>query len=293
LVEVIESGGFGRAAKRLGIAKSLISRRIARMEADLGTPLLSRTTRGINPTEAGLELKARGERILAEIEDAREALGRSRGVLGRLRLSVPLFFGIRYVAPVLVDLARRHPKLEMDVSYSNRLVDLIGERFDAAIRIGVLEDSSLVARRIAPVHPVLVASPEYLKRHGRPRSPDDLASHECLTNLLAPNWVFQAGKRLISIRPQGRLQSDSGQAIVHWAIEGLGIGAAPSFVVSDAIESGRLEPLLLDYTMPGGGVHVVRAPGRYVSGKVRVLTDALVERFGGEPVWEQWRSMRG
>src|SRR5215213_5636241 len=177
-VEVVESGGFGRAAARLGISKSMVSRRVARMEADLGTRLLSRTTRGIAPTEAGLDLKARGERILAELEDAREAVARHGGeIVGRLRLSVSLAFGVRHVAPVLAELAKQHPRLEMDVYYSDRIVDLIGERFDAAIRIGTLKESTLVARRIAPVRSVIVASPDYLARKGHPKSPSDLAAH--------------------------------------------------------------------------------------------------------------------
>src|SRR5919202_4644540 len=241
-VEVVESGGFSRASRRLGISKSMVSRRIARLEADLGARLLSRTTRGLSPTEAGLEFKARGERILAELDAARDAVARQGGaVVGRLRLSVPLSFGVRHVAPVLAELARRHPRLEMDVSYSDRIVDLIAERFDAAIRIGVLEDSSLVARRIAPVRALLVASPDYLARNGRPSTPGDLAGHECLiyTGMAQPEWVFRAGKRTISVRPQGRLRSDIGDAILQWALEGLGICIAPTFLASDAVESGR------------------------------------------------------
>jgi DNA-binding transcriptional LysR family regulator len=288
-VEVVESGGFGRAARRLGVSKSIVSRRIARLEADLGARLLSRTTRGISPTEAGLEFKARSERILAELDEAREAVAQQGGgVVGRLRVSVPLSFGVRHVAPVLAELAVRHPRLEMDVSYSDRFVDLIGERFDAAIRIGTLKDSSLVARRIAPVRSVIVASPDYLARKGRPKSPSNLAAHECLiyTGRAVPDWQFRVGKRWISIRPEGRLRSDSGEAILRWVIAGLGIADAPSFLVSDAVESGALEPLLLDYPMPEHGLHVVRPPGAYVPGKVRVLIDALVERFGGEPDWD-------
>jgi DNA-binding transcriptional LysR family regulator len=290
LVEVVESGGFNRAAKRLGVSKSIVSRRIARLETELGTRLLSRTTRGISPTEAGLEFKARSERILAELAEAREAAAQqSGGVVGRLRLSAPLSFGVRHVAPVLAEIAQRHPGLEMDISYSDRIVDLIGERFDAAIRIGRLQDSSLVARRIAPVRPVLAASRDYLARHGRPSAPRDLAGHECLiyTGSTVADWQFRAGKRSISIRPQGRLWSDSGEAILQWAIAGLGITDGPSFLISDAIESGRLEPLLLDYTRPEYGIYIVRPPGSYVPGKVRVLIDTLVERFGGEPHWDR------
>ena len=141
-VEVVESGGFNRAAARLGISKSIVSRKIAKMESELGIQLLSRTTRGISPTEAGLEFKARSERILAEFEEAREALAQHRGeVVGRLRVSMPLSFGVRQVAPVLAALAESHPRLEIDVSFSDRIVDLIEGRFDAAIRIGTLRDS--------------------------------------------------------------------------------------------------------------------------------------------------------
>jgi DNA-binding transcriptional LysR family regulator len=286
----VESGGFNRAAKRLGVSKSIVSRRIGRLEAELNTRLLSRTTRGISPTEAGLELKARSERILSELEEAREAVAQQSGaVVGRLRLSVPLSFGVRHVAPVLAEMAQRHPRLELDVSYSDRLVDLIAERFDAAVRIGILKDSSLVARRLAPVRSVLVASPDYLARNGRPSTPSDLAGHECLiyTGRTVAEWQFRAGKRLISIRPEGRLRSDSGEAILQCAIAGLGIAEGPSFLVSDAIESGTLEPLLLDYATPEHGIYVVRPPGSYVPGKVRLLIDTLVARFGGEPDWDR------
>jgi DNA-binding transcriptional LysR family regulator len=193
------------------------------------------------------------------------------------------------VAPVLAAMAQRHPRLELDVSYSDRIVDLIGERFDAAIRIGTLPDSSLVARRIAPVRSVLVASPDYLARNGRPTTPADLAVHQCLiyTGRRVVDWQFLIGKRSISIRPEGRLRSDSGEAILQWAIAGLGITEQPSFLAADAIERGALEPLLTDYARPENGIYVLRPPGAYVPGKVRVLIDTLVEHFGREPHWDR------
>ncbi|MDW6025780.1 LysR family transcriptional regulator [Mesorhizobium sp. BAC0120] len=289
-VEVVESGGFNRAAKRLGVSKSIVSRRIARMESELGTRLLSRTTRGISPTEAGLEFKLRSERILAEFDEAREAVAQQAGeVAGRLRLSVPLSFGVRHIAPVLAELAKHHPRLELDVSYSDRLVDLIAERFDVAVRIGRLRDSSLVARRIAPVRSVVIASPDYLGRKGRPSAPGDLMGHDCLiyTGGIASDWQFRSGKRTISVRPNGRLRSDSGEAIMQWAIAGLGIAEVPTFIASDAIESGALEPLLSDYPTLEYGVYAVRPPGSYVPGKVRILIDTLVERFAGLPRWDR------
>jgi DNA-binding transcriptional LysR family regulator len=297
-VEVVDSGGFNRAAKRMGVSKSIVSRRIARMEADLGTRLISRTTRGISPTEPGLEFKLRADRILAELDEAREAVAQQAGeVAGRLRLSAPLVFGVRHLAPVLGELARKHPRLELDVSYSDRLVDLIGERFDAAVRIGTLRDSSLVARRIAPVRAVVVASPDYVSRRSAPKTPEDLLDHECLiyTGRLSADWEYRVGKRLVAVRPSGRLRTDNGEAMVAWAIAGLGIAEAPSFLVSDALEAGALVPLLQDYPGPETAIHVVRPPGSHVPGKVRVLIDTLVERFGGIPSWDRclMREQRG
>ncbi len=288
-VAVIDSGGFGRAAAQLGISKSMVSRRIAKIEDDLRARLISRTTRGISPTDAGLDFKARCERIVADFDEARAVVAEHGGeVVGRLRISAPLSFGARYVAPVLSELARRHPRLEIDASFIDQLVDISGERFDAAIRIGALRDSSLVARRIGPARGVVVASPAYLARKGRPRGPDDLANHEFLltSGRSGIDLRFRTGKRWVSVRANGRLQTDNSEALVSWAIEGLGILAAPSFLVSDAIEAGKLEPLLVDHPMEDVAIYVVRPPGANPPRKVRVLIDAIVERFGGNPGWD-------
>ena len=275
---------------RLGISKSIVSRRVASLEAELGTRLLARTTHGVSPTEAGLEFKARSDRILGELEEARDALAHSQGeAVGRLRLSAPIAFGVRHLAPLLATLAERHPRLEIDLSLSDRLVDLVAERFDVAVRMGSLEDSSLVGRRIAPVRAGLVASTAYLAAHGRPQAPSDLVHHECLDYTTRNNadWTFRSGKRWISVRPRSRLRSDNGEAILQWAIAGHGIAAAPTFLLSDAIESGAVEPILLDYPMPEYGLHVVRPSGPHVPGKVRVFVDAVAAAFGGEPVWDR------
>lgn len=287
-IAVAETGGFGRAAQNLGLAKSVVSRRISRLEADLGTRLLSRTTRGVAATEAGLEFKARGERILADLVAAREAVAEASGVAGRLRLSMPLTFGSRHVAPVLGELARLHPRLEIDVEASDRFVDLIGERFDAAIRIGTLKDSSLVARRIAPIHAAVVASPAYLAQMGRPESPLDLGQHQCLlyTGTSSPDWTFRVGKRRVAVRPTGRLRSDNGDTLLEWAKAGLGIVVLPTFIASDSIRDGSLVPVLWEFPLQEHALYVVRPPGAYVPGKVRVLIDLLVARFGGTPYWD-------
>jgi DNA-binding transcriptional LysR family regulator len=288
-IAVVETGGFGRAGRSLGLSKSIVSRRIARLEEDLGTRLLSRTTRGVAPTEAGIEFKARGERILADLVEAREAVAQQAGgVAGRLRLSMPLGFGIRHVAPVLAELAARHPRLELDVEATDRRVDLIGERFDAAIRLGTLKDSSLVARKIAPIYTSVLASPDFMARHGSPASPLELGQYECLVHSGAttPDWTFRINRRWVPVRPNGRLRSDSGETLMQWAIAGHGIVALPNFMASEAIQSGKLVHVLREYPMPEQGFFVVRPPGAYVPGKVRVLIDLLVERFGGEPYWD-------
>lgn len=288
-VEALESGGINRAAERLGTSKSMVSRRIARLEADLGVRLLNRTARGISPTEAGLELKLRGERILGDIEDAREAIAQQNGGLaGVVRLTAPLSFGTRHVAPVIAELARAFPRLEFDTCFTDRTVDLVGERFDLGVRIGNIRDTSLVARKLAPARGGLFASPDYIAARGRPQTPADLAGHDCLiyTGVSETSWVFRAGKRSFTFVPRGRLRSDSGDVMLRWVIDGLGICLAPTFLASDAVAEGRVEHLLADYALPESGVYVVRPPGPYVPGKVRVVIDALVERFGGEQGWD-------
>ncbi len=286
-VEVLEQGGFGRAAARLGISKSILSRRISAMEADLGVRLLSRTTHGVSATDAGQEFKARSERILAEFADAREAVACEGGAMvGRLRVSAPLSFGVRHVAPVLAGIAERHSRLEIDVSFSDRIVDVVGERFDVAVRIGTLRNSSLVARKVASVHGQLAASPGYLDKRGRPATPDDLMAHDFLiySGSVSPEWTLGSGKRQISFKPSGRLRSDNGEALVEWAVAGLGIVNGPSFLVAREIGNGRLERVLPDYPAPEYGVYVVRPPGSEVSAKVRTLIDGLVDHFARAPL---------
>lgn len=295
-VEVANAGGFGRAAIRLGVSKSIVSRRIGRLEGELGALLFARTTRGVRPTEAGLEFKARAERALADLDEARDAVRREGdGLRGRLRLAVPLEFGLRYVAPMLTEMAVRHPELELDVSYSDRIADLVGEGLDAALRIGALRDSSLVARRIAPVHAAIMASPAYLAAHGTPRQPEDLARHECLiyTSATVREWRFRAGKRWLSVRPQGRLRTDNGEAILDWALAGLGIAALPSFTCGEAIRTGRLVHLLSDYPMPEIALYVVRPPGPYTPRKVRALIDAAIETLAPELMRDPCRNEPG
>jgi DNA-binding transcriptional LysR family regulator len=285
--EVAEAQSFGRAGQRLGLSKSMISRRVARLEAELGTQLLSRTTRGVSVTEAGIEFKERADRVLAELEAARDDLAqRGEEIVGSLRLSAPLSFGMTHLSAVLAELAVRHPKLHLDVSYSDRFVDLIGERYDAAVRIGTLEDSSLVARKIAPIRAALVASPAFLATHGTPVRPEDLDGLSAVTSG-AEVWRFLDGKRTVTVRPEGRFKADNGPAVLAGAAAGLGVAMLPTFLMGPAIDRGEVVPLLLDFPTPPAGLYVVRPPpAAHMSGKVRALTELMLERFGGEPFWD-------
>lgn len=286
-VEVAEAGGFGRAGQRLGLSKSMISRRVARLEGELGAQLLSRTTRGVAVTEAGAEFKDHAERVLAELDAARDALAqRGDEIVGSLRVAAPLSFGMTHLAPVLAELAIRHPKLQVDASYSDRYVDLIGERYDVAVRLGTLEDSSLVARKIAPIKGAVVASPAYLARQGAPQRPEDLIGCEALMQG-SEVWRFRDGRKTITLRPEGRFKADNGQALLAAAVAGLGVAMLPTFLAGPAIERGEIVPLLLDFPIPEAGLYVVRPPpAGHMPGKVRALTELLIERFGGEPYWD-------
>lgn len=287
-VEVVETGGFGSAGRRLSLSKSMVSRRVARLEADLGARLLSRTTRGVAVTDAGLEFKGRAERILAEVEAARDAVAQAGDeIVGLLRVAAPLSFGITHLAPVLAELAARHPRLQVDASYSDRFVDLIGERYDCAVRLSSLEDSSLIARRIAPIHAAIVASPDYLARRGTPQTPEDLLNHDTLVQGTM-SWRFtDTAGRHVTIRPEARLRADNAHALMGAALTGLGVALLPTFLCGSEIETEKLVPLMLDWRLPEAGLYVVRPPPRDPSpGKVRALTDLLLERFGGEPYWD-------
>jgi DNA-binding transcriptional LysR family regulator len=295
-VGVVEAGGFSRAAARLGLAKSIVSRRVARLEASLGgARLLARTTRGVSPTESGAAFHARCVRVLAELDEAREEVaGREAELVGTLRLAAPLSFGIAHLAPALARFAAEHPRLALDVAYSDRMVDLVAERLDAAVRIGALVDSSLVARRLAPVRLVAVASPAYLDRRGVPETPADLARHDCLVYSAGAEgsgggvWRFRTGGRGVAttLRPHGRFRADNGEALVAAALEGLGIAVLPTFLAGGALRSGALVPLLRAFPMPEQGLHVVRPPGGPPPARLRALTDFLLARFGPEPYWD-------
>nr|WP_289852011.1 LysR family transcriptional regulator [Rhizobium sp. SSA_523] len=278
-VEVADAGGVSSAALRLGLSKSMVSRRITQLEAELGVQLLARTTRGIALTEAGATFRDYAARISAELDVARETILPAGELRGRIRVAAPLTFGPTHFAPVLSDMARRHPNLQIDSSYTDRFVDLVGEGFDCAIRVGYLPDSTLVARRIGPIYGALVASPAYIEAHGAPMAPDEITDHEAVFRH-GEIWQFMADDRIVSIRPRGRFVTDNGVSLVAAALDGLGIAYVPHLLVADHVASGGLVPIMTNHPIPPAAIFVVRPPSQYPSRKVRVLTDMLIECFG-------------
>jgi DNA-binding transcriptional LysR family regulator len=278
-VEIADGGGISRAAQRLGVSKSVVSRQLVRIEEALGSQLLSRTTRGAALTEAGAIFREYAARIIGELEAAREAIAPEGALGGLLRIAAPLSGGPVLVAPALAELARRHPLLHIHATYSDRFVDLIAEGFDAAIRIGNLPDSSLIARLIRPMFGMLVASPAYITAKGAPRTLDELADHECLLQGME-SWRFIDRGKTITVHPRGRFKADNGEALMSAALAGLGIAALPDFLIEAHVASGTLAPILTDYPPPEAGIYVVRPPGDFPARKVRVLIDVMLEHCG-------------
>lgn len=277
-VEVADAGGVSPAAQRLGISKSIVSRRLIRLETELGVQLLARTTRGAALTEAGLTFRDHAARACAEIEAAREAILPAGDLRGRLRVAVPLSFGPTHFAPVLAQMAQRHPQLHIHTAYSDRFVDLIAEGFDCAIRVGYLQDSNLIARRVGPLYGKLVASPDYIKAYGSPARPADLVAHQALMQV-TESWQFTDGDGIVTVYPRGRFKADNAVALTAAALTGLGIAWLPDGITEEHVSSGALVQVMTDYPPPPAGIYVIRPPGQHPSRKVRVLTDMLIECF--------------
>ena len=281
-VEVADAGGVSPAARRLGVSKSIVSRRLGRLEAELGVQLLARTTRGASLTEAGLTFRNHAARACAEIDVATETMLPAGELRGRLRIAAPLSFGPTDFAPVLAEMARRHPQLHIHTAYSDRFVDLVAEGFDCAIRVGYLQDSNLIARCVGPLYGKLVASPDYIRVHGSPEAPEELISHEALMQG-TETWQFMDGDAVITVHPRGRFKADNGTALVAAATAGLGIAWLPDGLTNEYVASGALVPVMTRYPPPPAGIYVIRPPGQQPARKVRVLIELLIEYFDQVP----------
>lgn len=290
-IAVMETGSFAGAALRLGASSGQASKLISRLETDLGVRLLNRTTRSVSPTEAGQAYYERLRPLVDELDTLdRDIRNISQSPRGRLRLAAPLTFGLLELAPVLNAFAVAYPEIELDVSFSDRAVDLLDEGFDMAVRVGRPDDSSLTIRKLCAVRIVVVGAPAYAERHGLPQMPEDLASHACIidTNFRDPQrWPFtgKAGKeRFVNV--QGRLRYSNAEACLMAAEAGLGLACLPGFVAGDAIRTGRLVRVLQGFEPAPYDVHILYPHNRHLAVKVRLLIDTLVERYRGSPHWE-------
>ncbi len=290
-VRVVEAGGISAAAERLGIAKSAVSRRLQELENRLDVQLLQRTTRRIHLTEAGREFYQSSLRILDEVDEAEQALQTGQQALsGKLRINAPLSLGLRQLLPVLKLLQAQHPQLVVDIDLDDREINMIEEGVDVLLRVGRLEDSSLVARRLCPIRFVYCASPEYLARRGEPKRPADLLGHDAIGYNLVPQsqqWLFDTGQGRKQHLPHIRLSTNNGDMILRAAEDGLGIAALPTFISHEALRAGRLRPILCDYPQPQLELYALYSSRRHVPQRIRVLIDFLAEWLADTPPWDQ------
>lgn len=282
--KVVELRSFAATSSELALSKATVSKAVSRLEERLGARLFNRTSRRLALTDAGHKLAERAARLLADGEAAEnEALAQSATPRGLVRLAVPMTFGVRVVAPLLPEFLSNYPEVSVDLHLSDAMVDLIGEGFDAGLRIARLPDSSLIARRLCAMPRYTVAAPSYLKRHGRPTHPMHLAEHKCFGYAyLATSGVWHytnASGEQASVRPGGQLRVNNGEAVLPSLLAGLGIADLPEFIVGDAVRSGEVEVILKGWHQPEGAVHLVTPPGGPRPARVEVLAEYLAAKL--------------
>jgi DNA-binding transcriptional LysR family regulator len=276
--KVAELRSFARAADELRLSKPTVSKAVSRVEARLGTRLINRSSRRLALTDAGRTLAARATAMLVEGEAAEsEALLQSTTPRGLVRLAVPMSFGVLYVAPLLPEFFRLYPDVSIDLHLSDAQIDIIGDGFDAAIRIAALPDSSLIARRLCDMPLYLLAAPSYLKAHGQPKHPLQISEHVGLGysyQLTQDAWQFRKRSgEVATVRPRGPLRVNNGEAMLPSLISGLGLGVLPEFIVRDALKAKKLVMVLPDWSLPPSAVHWVIPPGGQRPKRLDVLAD--------------------
>jgi DNA-binding transcriptional LysR family regulator len=298
--KVVESGSFTGAAARLGISASMVSQHVKELEERLAARLLNRTTRKVSVTEVGRAYYERCSRLLADLEEIEHAVSDMHAApRGELRINAVPSFGILHLAPAIADFTARFPAISVELTLSERPVDLIAEGLDVAVRIEEMPDSSLIARQLAPCRMVVCGAPRYFERHGMPRTPADLAAHNCLTpagNVLPyyRAWHLTAADgTALNISAVGNLRSNSGAVLKVAALAGHGLVCLPTYFVGEALQSGRLVTVLDDYMAPPLTLRALYPHNRHLSAKVRAFVDFLVARFGQEPPWDHWCRTRG
>lgn len=286
-VAVAEAEGFAPAARHLGLSPPAVTRAVAALEDRLGTQLLHRTTRIVRLTDAGSRFLADAKRILAELEEAEaSAAGAHAEPRGQLAVTGPVMFGRRFVAPIVLDFLARYSDVTVRMLLLDRIVDLIEEGVDVALRIAHLPDSSLTAVRVGEVRRVVCAAPEYLARRGRPSSPADVPQHDLIA--FAPvatpsDWTFATASGALTLKPSARLVANTADVAIAAAIAGRGLTRVLSYQVADELRSGALEIVLVEYELAPLPIHLVHAAGRRASARVRAFVDFAAERLRADP----------
>jgi DNA-binding transcriptional LysR family regulator len=282
-VAVVDFRGFGNAGEKLAVAKSMVSRRVSELEKRLGVQLLRRTTRRQSLTDAGREFYQRASQLIADMHEAEQCVAETESeVSGRIRLSLPLGFGVSQLAEPIAAFMKNHPGINISIDLNDRQVDLIEENIDLAIRVGDLTDSSLIARKLCSVNFAVCASPAYLALHGEPRHPSELAAREVLvySNVaVGRQWFYELNGKLVSPRMKYRLSANNGEFLAAVASHGYAIVNGPIAFLQTYIETGELVPILVDYARSGVGMYAVYPPGRQLSRRVRVFSDAMFAHF--------------
>jgi DNA-binding transcriptional LysR family regulator len=288
-VRIVEAGSFTAAAHTLGLSKPAVSKQLARLEARLGARLLNRSTRRLSLTEAGTLFHQRCLRLLAEAAEAEQAVAElAEAPRGTLKVAAPMSFGQLHLAPAIAAFLARYPELRIELALDDRVVDLVGEGYDLAIRIAELPPSRLVGRRLAVNRRFVCAAPAYLAARGTPRHPSELARHDCLhyTYLASgTDWRFAGPDGTISVRVGGRFTANNGDVLRQAAIDGIGIAHLPSFLVGEDLRHGRLLPVLCDFPAVDTAIYALYPPTRQLPRKVRAFVDFLVDRFAPAP-WD-------
>ena len=289
-VRIVEAGSISRAAEQLGVVKSAVSRRLTDLETRLGVQLLARTTRSSSLTEAGQKFFDRTRNLLAEMAEINaEAAQTSSSLTGTIKLSAPFSFGLSHLSPIISDFTKAHPELTIHMDFNDRLVDLVDEGYDLAIRIAHLKDSTLRARKLIDISMVLCASPEYLRTHGTPLTPADLRKHHILqyANSGVEPWRFLApegGK--VSVSLPAKMRSNNGDFLCQAAVNGHGIILSPSFIVWDALRQKKLVPLLCAYRPPPISAYAVYPETRHLPARIRLLVESISAHLKALPNWD-------
>ncbi len=290
-VAVGEEQGFSAAAKRLGLSAPSVTRAVSALEHELGAQLLQRTTRIVRLTEAGARYLVDCRRLLADIADVEESLsGERKELRGQLAVTASVMFGRLFVTPLLLAFLERHPKVNVRAVLADRVLDLIEEGLDVGVRIARLADASFTAIRVGAVRSVVVASPAYLKKHGTPRAPADLAEHTAFVfseDRVAPAWTFERGKERLSARPKTRLVVNNSEVGIAAALDGAGLTRALSYMVAAEVKAGKLRVILRDFEREPIPIHVIHREGRHAAARVRAFVDFAVEQLRKNPLLEQ------